>query len=105
MSVQAIYRFGIATKFPKDKDEASYEEIAQVCGLSEPETRRILRHAMTRRIFQQRPNGMVSHTATSKLLADSPFARDWSGLQTEELLPAATQVCGLTFFHLNWHYE
>lgn len=96
VSLHAICHYGIARKFPSNKDEASYCELAAACGLSESLVRRILRHAMTRRIFQERASGLVAHTATSKLLAESDPAHDWCLFKSEKLLPAATKVCGAT---------
>lgn len=98
ISAHAICHYGIAKKFPKEKDEVSYSELAAICGLSESLVRRILRHAMTRRIFQERANGMVAHTATSKLLAECDLAHDWTILKSEEFLPAATKVCDFILY-------
>ena len=92
ISLQAICRFGIATSFADGREEASYEEISRACGLGEPEVRRILRHAMANRIFRESEEGVVTHTAASKMLAVNCLMRDWVGMMTEELWPAATRV-------------
>lgn len=89
ISLQAIYRFNIASSF---SGEAKYEDISKRCGLAEPETRRILRHAMTYRIFRESSEGIVAHTAASKLLSTNPVMREWVGMVSEELWPAATRV-------------
>lgn len=89
ISLHAIYRFDIASSF---STETTYEEISKKCGLTEPETRRILRHAMTYRIFREPSEGIVAHTAASKLLSTSSVMREWVGLVTEEMWPAATHV-------------
>ncbi|KAL9119135.1 MAG: hypothetical protein Q9187_004309 [Circinaria calcarea] len=70
LSLHAIYRFKLASSFPID-EEASFEQIAAVCGLSEPDTRRFLRHAMTKHIFHEPRKGIVAHTALSRLLAET----------------------------------
>lgn len=52
----------------------------------------MLRHAMTRHIFQESREGMVKHTAASKLLASNPLMGQWVGMVTEEMWPAAARV-------------
>ncbi|KAL9594232.1 MAG: hypothetical protein Q9219_007149 [cf. Caloplaca sp. 3 TL-2023] len=92
ISLQAIVRFGLATSFPEGQDEATFQQIAQISGLPEDQVRRILRHAMTFRIFQEPREGIVRHTAASKTIADDPSMRQWVGLISEELWPAATKA-------------
>lgn len=92
ISLQAIYRFKLATSFPTDKDEASFEEISQASGLNVQAVRRILRHAMAHHIFQEPRKGFVAHTAASKLLATDPLLNDSVGLLTEEFWSSATKV-------------
>ncbi|KAL8856173.1 MAG: hypothetical protein Q9178_007211 [Gyalolechia marmorata] len=90
--VIAIVKFGLASSFPDGKDEATFAEIAATSGLPEPTVRRLLRHAMAFRIFQEPSQGIVRHTAASKTLADNPLIRQWMGMTSEELWPAATKV-------------
>ena len=47
---------------------------------------------MAFRIFQEPSQGIVRHTAASKTLADNPLIRQWMGMTSEELWPAATKV-------------
>lgn len=89
MSLHAIYRFQIATSF---SNEASYEDIAKKCGLTEPQTRRILRHAMSYHVFRESSEGLVAHTSASKLLSTNSVVRDSVGFLAEECWPAATRV-------------
>jgi hypothetical protein len=58
----AINRFRIAQNFPTRKAKASYKEIAEACGLSEPVTRRIIRSTMTRSRLPRVSPGILSHT-------------------------------------------
>lgn len=92
ISLQAIYRFKLATSFPTDKDEASFEEISQASGLNVQAVRRILRHAIAHHIFREPRKGFVAHTAASKLLATDPLLNDCAGFITEEMWPSATKV-------------
>lgn len=52
---------------------------------------RIVRHAMTMRIFREPEPGVVAHTKASRLLA-RPDIRDWVRAGTEELGPAGGKV-------------
>ncbi|KAI9646018.1 hypothetical protein NHQ30_005456 [Ciborinia camelliae] len=91
LSMQAIGRFNIATSFPVH-EEASYADIAKTCGVNELDVRRILRHAMTKRIFKEPRKGVVTHTAASRLLAEDSQVADWVGANTDELWQAASQT-------------
>ena len=54
--------------------------------------RRIMRHAISHRIFQEPEKGYVAHTGASKLLAESNDMRQWIGMGMEEMWPAATKA-------------
>lgn len=95
ISLQAIYRFGLATGFPTGKDQATFGEIASSSGVCESQLRRILRHAMTFRIFCEPHKGVVAHTAASKVLAENTLMREWIGMVSEEMWPAASRVSPL----------
>lgn len=88
-SLQAIYRFNIATSF---EDQATYKEISGACGITEPFARRILRSAMANHLFRELTPGIVVHTAASKVLAENPLMHQWLGMVSEEMWPAATRV-------------
>ncbi|CAO1605807.1 hypothetical protein XANCAGTX0491_009313 [Xanthoria calcicola] len=92
ISLQAIYKFGLATSFPADRDEATFADIASDSGLPESYVRRILRHAMTYRVFREPMKGVVAHTAASRYLAENTLIRQWIGMVSEEMWPAAVKV-------------
>lgn len=92
VSLQGIYRFKLATSFPTDKDEASFEEISQASGLNVQAVRRLLRHAIAHHIFREPRKGFVAHTAASKLLATDSLLNDSIGFISEEMWPSATKV-------------
>ena len=97
ISLQAICRFGLANAFPDGKDEATFDEIASISGLGESYVRRILRHAMTYRIFCEPRKGLVAHTSASKHLATDLPTRQWIGMIAEEMWPAAAGVGGAPY--------
>jgi hypothetical protein len=76
--------------------EATFSQISEACGLNEPDVRRILRHAMAYRIFREVRKGVVVHTGASRLLAENRQLQSWTGVNVEEMWPAAVQVNILT---------
>ena len=60
MSLQAIYHYNIATTFLVG-GEATFAHIAEKCGLSESNVRRIVRHAISNRVFRETRKGVVVH--------------------------------------------
>lgn len=90
LCLQAIVRFGIAGKLSVG-EKVSYKQLGESTGLNEQLLRRLLRHAMTMRVFSEPSTGFVAHTAASKLLAE-PHMHDWMRTGCEEMWPAATRV-------------
>ncbi|KFA74602.1 hypothetical protein S40288_05826 [Stachybotrys chartarum IBT 40288] len=88
--LQTISRHNIAAVVPAG-GQASFSEIAAKTGLSTSMVRRILRHAMTLRIFREPKPGMVAHTQTSRWLA-SPATNAWMSTASEEMWPAAVKL-------------
>lgn len=84
LPVAAINRWGLAKLVPVD-GEISYEELAKATGVSESILRRILRHAMTSRLFCEK-DGKVKHTPTSKLLVENEYLAAFVDLHTEVAL-------------------
>lgn len=81
LPVAAINRWGLAKLVPVDGD-ISYEELSKAAGVSEPILKRILRHAMTSRLFTEK-NGKVAHTPTSRLLVENEYLAAFVDLHTE----------------------
>lgn len=88
--MQAIATFKVADMVPAN-GRVSFVDIAKATPMTEQMTARLLRHAMTMRIFCEPEPGMVAHTAASKILRHSA-ANDWLQAGTEEMWPAATKV-------------
>ncbi|KAI0173698.1 sterigmatocystin 8-O-methyltransferase [Hypoxylon sp. FL1284] len=81
--LQTIARFDIARLVPPG-GQASFSDIARQTPLTELMVSRIMRHAVTMRIFCEPTPGIVAHTQASKILA-KPDVRDWARAGTEEL--------------------
>ncbi|KAL4998457.1 S-adenosyl-L-methionine-dependent methyltransferase [Aspergillus recurvatus] len=90
-SLRWIYHFKIAAAIPLDR-AISYADVAAKTGVDEDHLKRMLRHAMTNRLFTEPKPGMVAHTASSALLVTSQALNDWVGYTTEETFPASAKV-------------
>lgn len=75
VSLKAIGRFHIAEMIPPGS-QLSVAEISRRTGLGEQVVQRLLRHAMSMRVFREPEPGMVAHTKTSKVMA-IPHVNDW----------------------------
>lgn len=72
---------------------ASYASIAAKVGLQEAIVYRILRHAITRRLFAEAANGDgVQHTSVSAAPARSPLMRAWVGHCLDEVARGAVEM-------------
>ncbi|KAI0869651.1 S-adenosyl-L-methionine-dependent methyltransferase [Hypoxylon argillaceum] len=88
--LQAIGRYKIASMITPG-GKISFADIAKSTGISEQIVCRLMRHAMTMRIFYEPEPGFVSHTKASRILAD-PIASDWLKAGTDEMWPAAVHM-------------
>ncbi|KAF2430168.1 O-methyltransferase [Tothia fuscella] len=91
LSMLAVYHFNVAKIVPLD-EEASYADIAKAADVDEVNIRRLIRHAMTNRLFREPREGYVAHTAASKILLEDQQMIDWVGLCSEEFFPAAART-------------
>lgn len=71
--------------------DVSYAEIAAATGLDETNAKRLIRHAMTNRIFHEPRPGYVAHTAASRILLDDLAMSDWVGVCATEFFQAAAK--------------
>ncbi|KAG9235754.1 O-methyltransferase-domain-containing protein [Amylocarpus encephaloides] len=90
LSLQAVYRLNLAFKVPLERG-ISYADLSNECKLNERDLRRLIRHAMTNKIFKEK-NSLVVHTAASKLLVSNPAINGLVGIQVEEYFPSATKT-------------
>ncbi|KAL2824231.1 S-adenosyl-L-methionine-dependent methyltransferase [Aspergillus cavernicola] len=90
-SLRWIYHHKIAPAIPLDR-AVPYADVAAATGVNEDHLKRMLRHAMTNRLFHEPEPGKVAHTAASGLLVHSGALNDWVGYTTEETYPASAKV-------------
>ena len=70
----------------------SFTDVAAKLGLSEYRVHRILRHAMTFRVFRESHPGYVAHTGPSAAFVQSPLLNDWVSFNLDEVWPADTKL-------------
>ena len=90
LSLQAMRRFKVGEKFGFE-EKASFESLAEACKVNVIDLRRLIRYAMTNHIFREE-DGLVAHTAASRLLTENKLFNDVVGVATEELFPGAAKV-------------
>ncbi|KAI1810153.1 sterigmatocystin 8-O-methyltransferase [Poronia punctata] len=90
VSLDAICRFHIADIVPPG-GQVSFQEIAERIGQDEQIVRRLLRHAMSMRVFKEPEPGMVAHTKMSKYFT-LPYVNAWLSFGAREGWPAATRM-------------
>jgi len=88
--MQAIAAFKIADLVPLE-GQISYDDIVAQTPITSEMTARLLRYAITMRIFREAEPGIVAHTFASRALRHSP-ANDWLQSGTHEMWPAAVKV-------------
>ncbi|KAK7917835.1 hypothetical protein PG985_011443 [Apiospora marii] len=91
VSLHAISRFKIAEKAPTDGGQISFADLAKQIGVPERLMQRLLRQAITMRVFREPREGFVAHTQASKALVKPDMAH-WLASGTEDMWPAATKM-------------
>ncbi|KAF7534727.1 hypothetical protein G7054_g5962 [Neopestalotiopsis clavispora] len=87
---QAISHLGIANMVPLG-GQTSFRDIAEKTGLDESMVRRLLRHAITMRVFREPEPGLIAHNRNSKAITD-PSINDWLKTASQDLWPTATKL-------------
>ncbi|KAI1180010.1 S-adenosyl-L-methionine-dependent methyltransferase [Nemania sp. FL0916] len=89
---QVITRFGLARNLPIG-GETTFAEMAASSGLAENDIRKLIRYAVTQRVFEEPRPGVITHSAASRLLAEDTAAHDYLATAANEFWPAATRTC------------
>ncbi|KAI1139191.1 S-adenosyl-L-methionine-dependent methyltransferase [Hypoxylon sp. FL0543] len=85
-----LYRYRLAHHVP-DEGTVTYSELAARCGLDESDTRRVVRAAISLRVFEEEPEGFVRHNAISAVLKTN-LGHNAVGFFAEEFTPAALKL-------------
>lgn len=89
---QAATRFGLARNLPVGS-ETTFAEMAASAGLAESDVRKLVRLAVTQKIFEEPRPGVITHSAASRLLAEDPGVHDFVATCADDLWQAAAQTC------------
>ncbi|KAI1505341.1 hypothetical protein F5X99DRAFT_405240 [Biscogniauxia marginata] len=92
LSQLATVRFGLARIIPID-GEATFADLAAAAGLGEASVRKLVRHAITQRIFCEPQLGVVAHSAASRLLAEDADLAAWVRWCADDCWLAAYHTC------------
>ncbi|KAI9685605.1 MAG: hypothetical protein M1822_004463 [Bathelium mastoideum] len=90
-TLHIIHDFSIAKHVPEN-GTIGFPELARRCGLKEVDARRVLRYAMTNRIFSEPTPGQVAHTPISRRLAQDPLVRSMVSMVVDEQYPASASL-------------
>ncbi|KAF2731201.1 hypothetical protein EJ04DRAFT_567023 [Polyplosphaeria fusca] len=85
--IQAIARWYIPDKVPLDDHGISYADLAAQLPIDEQMVRRLIRHAVTMRIFAEHEPGVVTHTLASSAMRE-PSLRAMMHAGSREVWPA-----------------
>lgn len=91
VSLDFIQQFNIAKLVPTGGGTTTFAILAEQCGLPEADVRRLLRHAMTIRVFDEPHENAVVHTRASMLIRDEGI-HGWIGSTCQNMWPGATRV-------------
>ncbi|KAI4595114.1 hypothetical protein KJ359_007089 [Pestalotiopsis sp. 9143b] len=92
LAQQAVTHFDLARNLPVGS-KTSFEEMAASSGIPESTVRKLVRYAVTQKIFEEPEPGVIAHSAASRLLAENPGVHDFVATCTGELWQAAAQTC------------
>ncbi|ROW15360.1 hypothetical protein VPNG_02376 [Cytospora leucostoma] len=92
VSQQAVARFNLAQAFPVE-GEITFRELSSAVGLGETHIRKLVRHAMTQKIFCEPRPGVVAHSACSRLIAEDEAIHSYLRFKTDDLWHAAFHTC------------
>ncbi|KAI1426292.1 putative O-methyltransferase [Xylaria sp. FL1777] len=91
MSIQAIYRYNIASHLALN-EEIPFGDLAARCGMDEDDLCRLMRLAIANHIFLEPRKGYIAHSSISLLIADMASVHSWTGLVCEEFWPLQHRV-------------
>jgi hypothetical protein len=75
-----------------EEGDISYADLAKALEIDETNLTRLIRHAMTNRIFLEPRSGYVAHSAASRVLKDDQQMVGWVGVCSSEFFQAAART-------------
>ncbi|KAF2785515.1 hypothetical protein K505DRAFT_369120 [Melanomma pulvis-pyrius CBS 109.77] len=90
VGIDAVARYHIPDIIPAN-GQITFNEMAENTGLQKNTVRRILRHAMSMRIFKEPEPEVVAHTKISKFLTIL-YINGWVEFESRDTWPATTRI-------------
>ncbi|CAP67824.1 uncharacterized protein PODANS_1_17050 [Podospora anserina S mat+] len=91
LALAAINHYGIAKLVPLDAP-ISLADLQAKTTLDPINLARLIRLAITNKIFYEPTPGLIAHTAASRVLAEDSDLQAWVGFNGEDILPASAHV-------------
>ncbi|KAF7867207.1 hypothetical protein EAF04_005290 [Stromatinia cepivora] len=93
VSLHFVSSFDVPSIVPVS-GSATFAEIASQCQppVSKEIVKRLLRHSMMGGVFKEHENEVVSHTASSRLMAEDSSIRDWVKLEVDGVWGMAANI-------------
>ncbi|KAK4178876.1 S-adenosyl-L-methionine-dependent methyltransferase [Triangularia setosa] len=92
LALAAINHYRIAKLVPLDGTPISLASLQALTPLDPINLARLVRLAITNKIFYEPTPGHIAHTAASKVLAEDTDLQAWVGFNGEDILPASAHV-------------
>lgn len=90
VTIDGVCRYGIPDMIPAG-GKISFDEISSKTGLEKFAVRRLVRHAITMRIFDEPEPEVITHSKMSKFLT-IPYINGWVQFEAQDTWPANTRV-------------
>lgn len=90
VTIDGVCRYGIPDMIPAG-GKITFDDISEKTGLERYAVRRLFRHAITMRIFDEPQHDMITHSKISKFLT-IPSIDSWVGFEARGTWPVNTRV-------------
>jgi hypothetical protein len=90
-SYHAIAQLNLASSFPAD-GSTSIAQLAKVANIDENDCSRLVRHALTQRLFTEPTKGVIKHTAASQAIANVPYLRQFIEQSCNDMWVSAPHI-------------
>jgi hypothetical protein len=90
-SLHAIAKFKLANNVPFDST-ITISELAKASGLDDSDCNRLVRHALTNRLFIEEAPGVIKQSAMTQAIATVPLLREWIEETCENMWSSAPRI-------------
>ncbi|KAH7076820.1 S-adenosyl-L-methionine-dependent methyltransferase [Paraphoma chrysanthemicola] len=90
VTIEGVCRYKIPDMITAG-DKITFDEISERTGLAKHAVRRLVRHAITMRIFDEPEHEVITHSKISKFLT-IPYVNGWVEFEGRDTWPATTRI-------------